>query len=103
MSSMIFIFDERSPLWNGYSKVVNKDVFLTVAKQLKELYHERIKARDVLDLNEILRAFGITPEPIHCGLFILGNRYSQEEPDFINLLVCHKDKIIFEVTDIRRD
>lgn len=103
MSSMIFIFDERSPLWYYSPKVKNKDIFLCITKQLKELYHQRIKARDVLDLNDILRAFGIIPEPIHQGLFVLGNRYSKEEPDFINILVCHKDKIIFEVTDLRRD
>ena len=103
MSSMLFKFDKDNYLWNTYSIPYNKDIFLIKAEHLKDLYKKRIEIGDVLDLNEILREFGIVPEECHYGWFVLCNRYSKEKPDFIKLIVCNDDMIIFEVTDLRRD
>lgn len=105
MSSMMFRIDENNAFWDawGEHKPDSKDVYLYTVKTLENLYENRIKLGDVLDLNEILRAFFITPDISCYGWFVLKNRFEQDSRPFINLIHIDNKQIIFEVTDLRRD
>jgi len=104
MSSMIFKIDTKNPDWNTYGQgMSNDDLFWVRAKHLEEFAVKRAEKGDVLDLNEILRAFCIVPDITCYGWFVLRNRYTKDLKPFINLIHADDEKIIFEVTDLRRD
>lgn len=104
MSSMIFKIDKENQLWDTYGvKNPNDELFQIRAKYLEELCVKRAEQGDVLDLNEILRTFYIIPDITCYGWFVLRNRYTKDLKPFINLIHVDDEKIIFEVTDLRRD
>lgn len=106
MSSMLFRIDENSAFWNAwtqYKDVDNKATFAYTVKTLENLYENRVRLGDVLDLNEILRTFFITPDISCYGWFVLKNRFSEDTSPFIKLIHMDDKQIIFEVTDLRRD
>ena len=104
MSSMIFKIDKENPFWRTYDNGnLNEATFRLTVKHLEEVAGFRAKDGDVLDLNEILRTFCIVPDISCYGWFVLRNRYAEDLEPFINLIHVDDEKIIFEVTDLRRD
>ena len=104
MSSMMFKIDKENPFWITYDNgKSNEDEFKCTAKHLEDVAVIRSENGDVLDLNEILRIFGIVPDITCYGWFVLRNRFTKNLKPFINLIHIDDEKIIFEVTDLRRD